>query len=109
MKTIASLIIAAVSLGLAGCCHSGGGYGAYYPPAGGGCPGGACGVGAAPGGYPTASAPGYPQTGFYNSYGTATAAVPAGVPVSSGPVAFQPTVTYPSTAVAMPVNPLPTY
>ncbi len=109
MKTIASLIIAAVSLGLVGCCHSGGGYGAYYPPAGGGCSTGACGVGAAPGGYPTAAAPGYTQTGFYNSYGATTAAVPAGVPVSNGPVAMQPTIAYPSTAVAMPVNPLPTY
>lgn len=71
---------------LSGCCllHGYGGYGAGYPGFGGGC--GSCGgcntgCGVAPGGYPSAFAPG-------------------------GQTAFAPGLAYPQTAL---IDPLPTY
>jgi hypothetical protein len=100
------------------CCLGGGGYGACYPPAG-GCPNGACGIGAA------APGPGVAQRDFYNTYGTAQATM---VPntyttTASGPVALGPIIPGPVTyAVPMTtttyltppfttagLQPLPTY
>lgn len=95
------------------CCLGGGGYGACYPPApAGGCPGGACGIGAAAG-------PGIAQTTYYNNAGTAqtTVSTPSGPvalgPIIPGPVSYSVPVTTttfiaPTTTTAA-LQPLPTY
>jgi hypothetical protein len=91
MHRFASLLTCAVLLTAMGCC-CGRGYNACYAP--GGCPGGACNVGA-----PIGSAPGgYPSASFYNSYSPATASAP--ISVSPSPVAMQPGIAYPTTATA---------
>ena len=111
MKKVASLAVGAwFVFSAAGCCCShlfGGnqccGYGPSvgpaFAPAGGGCPGGAC-------GYPGAMAPGVYQ-GAYIGSPSMTAAVPVSGPTIA--VATQPTyASYRPTAVAA-TESLPTY
>ncbi len=100
MTRLLNLVAASVLLlSSVGCCCLGGGggcnscgggygYGAAYPPQGGGCPGGACGIGAAPG-------PGGVAQQNFNSYGTAQAAGVPGVPTANGPVALGPIIPGP--------------
>ncbi len=90
------------------CCLSGGGYGACYPPAGGPCPGGACGIGALPG-------PGVAQAISPNAVTTtASGPVAIGPTIVPGQVTYHvPTttttwVTTPYTTTAT-LQPLPTY
>ncbi len=114
MTRLLNLIaLSALLISSVGCCclGGGGGYGACYPPAG-GCPGGACGIGAATPG------PGVAQQTYY---GTTQAMVPS---TTSGPVALGPIVPGPvsyvvptTTTTYLPTHftttaslqPLPTY
>lgn len=110
--------VSGLLLSSVGCCCLGhGGHGACYPPAS-PCPGGACGVGAAPG-Y------GVAQREFYSSHTTTQAAVvpntyttTTGGPVALGPIIPGPvsyavpttTTTYLTTpTVTTALQPLPTY
>jgi len=115
MKRFFQLIaISTLSLSAVGCCclGGGGGYGAFYPPAPGGCPGGACGVGA------SATGPGVAQQSFYNPYATAQSVTTSNGPVALGPIIPGPVsytvptttttfITTPTTTAAL--QPLPTY